>query len=141
MVYVVAERLGGRRILRKVVRSELDLADAIHGGLPTEAVDQVLEAGLLQPDELFSLVIPRRTLSHRRKTGRLTPEQSDRLARVVRVLTLAEEALGDAGKAERWMRKPNRALSGRRPLDLLESDIGSRTVEKVLLRIEHGIYS
>ena len=141
MVYVVAERLGGRRVLRKTVRSDLDLAAAIEVGLPTEAVDRVLETGILEPAELFALVIPRRTLLHRRKAGKLTPEQSDRLARVVRVLTRAEEALGDRGKAARWMRKPNRAMERRRPLDLLESDIGSRTVEKVLLRIENGVYS
>jgi putative toxin-antitoxin system antitoxin component (TIGR02293 family) len=141
MTYVVAERLGGRRVLKKTVRTELDMADAIQDGLPIEAVDQILDSGLLEPAELFSLVIPRRTLSHRRRMGRLTPEQSDRLARAVRILTRAEEAFGDRKKASRWMRKPNRALEGRRPLDLLESDTGSRAVEKILLRIEHGVYS
>ena len=141
MVYVVAQRLGGRKTLRKTVRSDLDLAAVIEGGLPTETVDRVLESGLLEPAELFTLVIPRRTLLHRRKAGKLTPEQSDRLARVVRILTAAEAAFGDREKAARWMRKPNRALQGRRPIDLLESDIGSRTVEKLLLRIEHGVYS
>jgi putative toxin-antitoxin system antitoxin component (TIGR02293 family) len=141
MTYVLAERLGGRRVLRKTVRTELDLADAIHDGLPIETVDRILDSGLLEPAELFSLVIPRRTLSHRRRTGRLTPEQSDRLARVVRILTRAEEVFADPEKASRWMRKPNRALEGRRPLDLLESDTGSRAVEKILLRIEHGVYS
>jgi len=141
MTNVVAERLGGRRVLGKTVRTELDMADAIQDGLPIEAVDRILEVGLLEPNELFSLVIPRRTLSHRRKTGKLTPEQSDRLARVVRVLARAEEAFGDRQKASRWMRKPSRTLEGRRPLELLESDTGSRAVEKILLRIEHGVYS
>jgi putative toxin-antitoxin system antitoxin component (TIGR02293 family) len=62
-------------------------------------------------------------------------------ARVARVTVRAEEALGDRAKAERWMRAPNRALGGARPLDLLESDGGMREVERVLGRIEHGVFS
>ncbi|MGH7550611.1 MAG: type II RES/Xre toxin-antitoxin system antitoxin [Gemmatimonadota bacterium] len=139
--HAVAQKLGGKRTLRRVIRSDLDLARAIHGGLPVGAVDRVLEAGLLEPAELYELVIPRRTLTHRRKQRTLTPEQSDRLARVVRVLLRAEEALDDPEKAARWMRSANRALAGSRPIDLLESDIGARTVEKVLGRLEHGVYS
>lgn len=51
----------------------------------------------------------------------------------------AEEALGDAVKARRWLRKPNRALQGRVPLDLPRSEAGARIVEQVLGRIEHGL--
>jgi putative toxin-antitoxin system antitoxin component (TIGR02293 family) len=138
----LAEKLGGKKVLKVDVSSELDLAQAIHGGLPTRAIDTVLAAGLLEPQELFELVIPRRTLAHRKEKGqRLTPEQSDRLARVVRVVSRAEEALGDEAKAASWLRRPNRALGGSRPIDLLESDVGSRMVERVLARIEHGVYS
>ena len=140
--FALAQKLGGKKVLKVDVRSELDLAQAIHGGLPTRAVDAVLAAGLIEPHELFQLVIPRRTLAHRKqKRQRLTPEQSDRLARVVRVVSRAEEALGDEAKAARWLRRPNRALAGVRPIDLLESDVGSRMVERVLARIEHGVYS
>jgi putative toxin-antitoxin system antitoxin component (TIGR02293 family) len=138
----VAERLGGEKVLEKDVRSDLDLVEMIHEGLPIRAVEVVLERRLLEPSELYALVVPRRTLAHRKeRQGTLSPDQSDRLARVVRMLTRAEEALGSAEKAGRWMRKENRALGGRRPLDLLESDIGSRMVERILGRIEHGISS
>lgn len=137
----VAEKLGGKKVLKREVRSDLDLAEAIHHGLPTRAAEEVLRSGLLTPAELYGLVVPRRTLTHRREKRRpLTPEESDRLARVVRVAARAEEALGDGAKAARWLRKPNRALAGRRPIELLESDIGARMVERVLGRIEHGVY-
>ena len=39
-------------------------------------------------------MLPRETLANRRKLGTLTPEQSDRLVRVARVLVAAEEAFG-----------------------------------------------
>lgn len=138
----VAQKLGGKKVLEVELRSDLDLAEAIHDGLPTRAVYAILASGLLEPAELYDLVIPRRTLAHRKqKRQRLTPEQSDRLARVVRVIARAEEALGDEDKAARWLRKSNRGLAGRRPIELLDSDVGARMVEQLLTRIEHGVYS
>ena len=137
---VLAEYLGGRQALGRDIRSDLDLDDAIRSGLPVTSVESVVRAGALRARELHALVIPRRTLAHRkRRGGRLSSEQSDRLARVVRVVTSAEDAIGDGAKAARWLRKPNRALQGRRPLDLLASDAGARVVEQELGRIEHGL--
>ncbi|HEX9727500.1 MAG TPA: antitoxin Xre/MbcA/ParS toxin-binding domain-containing protein [Gemmatimonadales bacterium] len=138
----VAERLGGRKVLKRDVRSDLDLIDAIQRGLPIRALETVVQSGLFEPGELYALVVARRTLAHRReKRQPLTAEQSDRLARLVRAAERAEEALGDREKAARWLRRPNRALQGRRPLDLLESDLGARMVERALGRVEHGVYS
>lgn len=136
----VAERLGGTRILKREVRSDLDLVEIIRGGLPTRALEEVLRSGLLEPAEIYDLVVPRRTFAHRKeKRQALSPEESDRLTRAVRVAARAEEALGDAERAGRWLRRSNRALEGRRPIDLLESDVGARMVERALGRIEHGV--
>lgn len=136
----LARHLGGRRALGRDIRSDLDLEDAVRSGLPVKAVESVVKTGALRATELHALVIPRRTLAHRKRLGRrLSSEQSDRLTRVVRVVASAEEAIGDGARASRWLRKPNRALQGRRPLDLLASDVGARLVERVLGRIEHGL--
>ena len=119
----VAARLGGKRVLKREVQTDFDLVDAIEGGLPVAAVEAVIGSATLSATEIYDLVIPRRTLAHRKGRGQaLTAEQSDRLTRVVRVAARAEEAIGNAEKAARWLRKPNRALQGKRPLDLLESD-------------------
>jgi putative toxin-antitoxin system antitoxin component (TIGR02293 family) len=136
----VAERLGGRRVLRRVVESDFDLLEAIEGGLPIAAIESVIRDGTFSAGEIYELVLPRRTLTHRKeKRQPLTAEESDRLTRAVRLAARAEEAIGNAEKAARWLRKPNRALLGKRPLELLESDVGARMVEQVLGRIEHGL--
>jgi hypothetical protein len=51
----------------------------------------------------------------------LTPEQSDRLVRVARVLAAAEETFGNREKAGTWLRRPTTALAGERPLELLDT--------------------
>lgn len=138
----VTKRLGGAGVLKREVRSDLDLAEAIQDGLSFGAFEYVLRSDDLDPSEAYQLVGSRRTLMRKKKECKdLSPAESDRLARVVRIIARTEEALGDRAKARRWLRKTNRALAGRRPLDLLDSDAGARSVERVLGRIEHGVYS
>lgn len=57
------------------------------------------------------------------------------------VAAFAEEVLGTREKAAIWLRKPNRALGGVRPTDLLGTATGRLHVEQVLGRIAHGVYS
>jgi putative toxin-antitoxin system antitoxin component (TIGR02293 family) len=122
--------------------SELDWTDAVEDGLPTEALERVMANSGLSWSEIGELVIPRRTFSHRKEQGQsLTPEESDRLVRLLRVMAKARETLQNVEKAERWLRSSNRALGGRTPLETLQTESGARLVENVLGRIAHGVYS
>jgi putative toxin-antitoxin system antitoxin component (TIGR02293 family) len=89
--------------------------------------------------ELDRLVLPRKTLSHRRILGSLTPDQSDRLSRVLRIIDGADETFGDPAKARAWLRRPNQLLDGETPLNRLDTDFGTRQVEAILGRIAHGL--
>jgi putative toxin-antitoxin system antitoxin component (TIGR02293 family) len=131
--------VGGEAVLGHAVGHGVALARRVRQGLPVGAVDAVLAQGRLSPAELNRIVLPRKTLAHRRKLGTLTPEQSDRLVRVARVLALAEETFGSQAKAATWLRRPTAALDGEPPLDLLDTDEGARAVETLLGRIGHGI--
>lgn len=138
----LAERLGGARVLKRKVRSELDLAEAVDEGFAFQVLEHVFASDDLEPAEAYELVGSRRTLMRKKKDRKhLSSTESDRLARVIRMIARTEEALGDRDKARRWLRKTNRSLGGRRPLDLLGSDAGARMVERILGRIEHGVYS
>ena len=123
--------------------SRIDLARRVAEGIPTRVLAEVVDEGVLTREEVTRLIVPRRTLAHRkRRREHLSSEESDRL---VRVLDLHEAALrtfdGDADKANAWLRKPNRALGGEIPLDLVVTSTGARLAEDALLRIEHGVYA
>jgi putative toxin-antitoxin system antitoxin component (TIGR02293 family) len=138
----VARRLGGRKTLKRDIRTNVDLDEAVTQGLTYEALEHVLRSHDLEATEVYALIGSRRTLTRKsRARSRLSPAESDRLARVVRLIGRAEEALGDRDKVHRWLRKENRSLGGKRPLDLLSSDPGALQVEQILGRIEHGIVS
>lgn len=116
-----------------------DLIARLRSGLPINDVDAVLAEGWLTLSELDGVVLPRKTLSHRQKLGLLTPDQSDRLSRVTRIIALAREAFGDDEKAKVWLRRPTAPLDGESPLQILDTDQGVREVETLLGRISHGI--
>ena len=133
----IAESLG----VGDGIRSEVDLVEVVSRGLPAVAVDAVVHSGMLSADEAERLVIARDALVERKRRGLpLTVDESDRLVRVARVHAIALEQFGDPGKAGRWLRKPNRVLDERVPLELLETGEGARLVEETIMRIAHGIF-
>lgn len=115
------------------------LTAAVRLGLPVSVVDDIVADGLLSAAELDRLAISRKTLAHRRGLGRLSPEQSDRLMRLLRIIAQARTTFGAPDKAARWLRRPTRALGGDAPLDLLDTDLGTQRVARVLGWIDHGI--
>ncbi len=131
--------IGGAAVFGRQAAQGIELARLVRRGLPVEAVQHVIDTGRLTLAEVDSVVLPRKTLANRRKLGTLTPDQSDRLIRVARVLAAAEEAFGSQEKAGAWLRRPTAPLAGERPIDLLDTDEGTREVEMLLGRIAHGI--
>lgn len=134
--------LGGRGLLRSRVKRDADLERAVATGLPAEVVKHLAEntgATLGQLQEIMQL--DRSTFSRRiRQRTRLKVDESDRIARFARVAALAMEALGD-DEGLRWLRSPNIALGNRVPIGMLGTDAGTRQVEQIIGRIEHGIIS
>jgi putative toxin-antitoxin system antitoxin component (TIGR02293 family) len=129
---------GGRELW-----SDLELARMVAQGIPTSVLGDVVEQGVLARDEVTRLILPRRTLAHRKRRGEhLSADESDRLARVLHLHAIALQTFDhDAEKVSTWLRAPNRALSGEKPLDLVVTSTGARLVEDALLRIEHGVYT
>lgn len=52
----------------------------------------------------------------------------------------ARIVFGDAAAAREWLRAPNPALGHQTPAEALRSVSGTRDVEAVLIRIQHGVY-
>lgn len=79
-----------------------------------------------------------RTAQRRKEQGALTADESDRIARIARVIQRAIEAFGDKSQAREWLKRPNRTFQGFAPLGLLGTDAGAALVTDELGRIEYG---
>ncbi|MGA3224414.1 MAG: antitoxin Xre/MbcA/ParS toxin-binding domain-containing protein [Acidobacteriaceae bacterium] len=120
--------------------TEGDILRIVEGRLAPSVIKRLSTLGL-ERSEIDAVVIPSRTLQHRRsRREKLTVEESDRVLRVIRVLSLTESIYGSRERALDWLRKPNARLDSRTPLSLLKTDTGSRIVEELLIQIDEGMF-
>jgi putative toxin-antitoxin system antitoxin component (TIGR02293 family) len=117
--------------------------ERILGGLEFEAAERVKAQASLTDSELAKLLgIGEATLRRARAAGgTLDAATSDRLYRLTKVLSVAEETLEGAANAGTWLRRAQPALGGRVPLELLVTQAGADEVETLLRRIDYGVYT
>jgi len=139
----IPDVLGGELILGRPMGKGGALAELVREGIPVKALFLLAERLDLRQAEISEKIgIPQRTLTRRiTQDSRLTPAESDRTVRLAQVYATATETLGDGDKAAAWLKTPNRALRGGRPLDQMDTDPGVREVEDILGRISYGVYS
>lgn len=77
---------------------------------------------------------PRQSTDARFSTG-----ESDYLYRLAHILALAESFFGDIEKAKRWLSKPKSHFSGRSPIDMLSTALGTSLVEELLIQGKEGM--
>jgi len=133
---------GGERRIRRREESGAVTIKTVRQGLPTE-VFKTLAANLEMSDRQLAgaLKIPNRTLDRRLKEGVFSPEESDRLARVAKILKRAHEVFGSPEKARGWMNTQLAAFDGETPLQRADTFLGATQVEDVLGRIDYGVYT
>jgi len=118
-----------------------ELHSRLEDGLSFETLERlrrVLNLPLSRISEL--LQISPRTLARRKEAKRLQPDESDRLVRLSRLVGLALQLFeGDLAGARSWLAAPQAALAGEAPLEFATTGVGSREVENLIGRLEHGI--
>ena len=135
--------LGGKAVIVSEPATAGEWVARIRAGLPAASALAFKKALGLTNDELAAVLgVSLRTVA------RLDPAKShldavsgDRLVRAARLYAISAEVLEDASAAAQWLKSPQRALGGAVPLELAETDVGSRAVEALLGRMEHGVYT
>lgn len=125
------------------LENDLEMARMVEDGLPSIAVRRVGAALGMRPVKVGPLVnITEKTLERRLKDhARLKPSESERIARLMRVIALASGVLESQDNARQWLQRPLKVLGGRTPLAMIATEPGAREVEHVLGRLEHGVFS
>jgi putative toxin-antitoxin system antitoxin component (TIGR02293 family) len=125
------------------VREATAWHERILGGLDFAAAERVKAQASLTDAELAKLLGMGEATLRRARTagGTLDVATSDRLYRLTKVLSVAEEALEGPANAGAWLRRPQPGLGGRVPLELLVTQAGADEVETLLRRIDYGIYT
>lgn len=140
--YSLVSLLGGETILKTTPKSNADWIALVRQGIPIETIDSITKTLDLTQKELCQIVnIPNRNLSRRKATGFLTPEESEKLHRLVSLVERSIEVFETLPAALDFLRTPNPSLNDNKPFELLDTELGAHTVLELLGRIEHGLFS
>jgi putative toxin-antitoxin system antitoxin component (TIGR02293 family) len=117
-----------------------EVVRTIRRGIPARSFSEVAgKVGISKQELATKLGLAQRTITRKEGAGaRLTSEESEKVMRVVRVQQLARKLFTDDDAAAEWLRTPAPALNGAAPIDLLDTDLGTREVESLILGIAHG---
>lgn len=92
--------------------------------------------------ELLEVVIPPRTLKHRRQRNEsLSIDESDRLRRVARIYELAVKVYGDREDGRHWLTGAKRRFDGKTALAMLRTEAGEHAVQEFLIQIDEGMFA
>lgn len=132
----IAEILG----LESSVRTLSELESAVSAGLPKRSLERLSER-LYQDRRVANAykfkVVPQATW--KRRTKKLSPDESERTERLARVLAYAEYVWDDRERTREWMSKPHRELGDLPPLDVARTELGARRVEDLLDKLFYGL--
>jgi len=134
--------LGGKKAIGNKVERESDFDKEIRQGFRPQVLS-CFKANTKFPNAVLSRVlgVSARSIDRfavSKGSVRIRPIVSDRLYRTAKIVALAEDVFEDREQGLRWMSSRQRGLGDRKPLDLIETEAGTREVEEELLRIEHG---
>lgn len=132
----IAEILG----LGAAVRTVEELESAVSAGLPKRSLER-LSSRLYEDRKIASAykfkVVPQATW--KRRTKRLSVDESERTERLARVLAYAEYVWEDREQAREWMSKPHREFQNISPLEVARTELGARRVEDLLEKLFYGL--
>ena len=86
------------------------------------------------------LAVSRTTLIKKKGEDRFDQPTSERIMLLAELLSYGREVFESKERFNAWLKEPSSALSGKEPLELLDTLYGIDEVKKELGRIEYGVY-
>jgi putative toxin-antitoxin system antitoxin component (TIGR02293 family) len=134
--------LGGRYFAGKMPESALDFYQVGESGISKWSVRNLAEVMGIPLTEMCDLLnISYKTLARKANEDLLDGWISSHSIEIAQTIARGLALFEDKNKLNRWLRKPNRALRGKIPLELLKYPTGIRLVNQIMERIEEGIYT
>lgn len=116
--------------------------DIIKACLSKNDLEQFKKTTGLDYDQLAkALSVTRATLINKKGKEKFGTALSERIIAIADIYSYGYEVFEDEVKFNRWISRPNRALGGIVPFDLLDTQYGREEVRTIIGRIDYGIYS
>ncbi len=88
-----------------------------------------------------ALSVTRATLINKKRTQKFNSSLSEKILGMADLYSYGFEVFEDEARFNQWMARPNKALGGQAPYDLIDNQFGREEVKNLIGRIDYGIYS
>jgi putative toxin-antitoxin system antitoxin component (TIGR02293 family) len=134
--------LGGKEFSPDEPASSIDYISASSKGIPKQSIINLAEILNVPMKDIARLLnVSYKTLGRLQKKDLLDPLESSLSIELANLAAKGMSVFEDNTRFNQWLKKENRALSGKRPFDLLNTPTGIKLVHQVLDRIEDGVYT
>ncbi len=139
---VLEKVLGGKKVLRKRIKSRMDLVDLSNRGVTKDALSNLAKFLSCSVKQIAQLLpVTERTIQRYTPDKPFNPIVSEQILQIAEVAAKGSEVFDSKDKFLSWMNLPNKALDNKTPMSLLKSKFGTELVLDELGRIEHGVFS
>ncbi|RZJ73125.1 MAG: DUF2384 domain-containing protein [Flavobacterium sp.] len=122
--------------------TSLEKMEKLQSGLSKLDLEKLKVRTKLDYDKLSkALSVTRATLINKKGSEKFSPGLSERMISLADVYSYGYEVFEDEAKFNNWMFRPNSALGGKMPYDIIDNQFGREEVKNIIGRIDHGVYS
>lgn len=87
------------------------------------------------------LSVTRATLINKKREQKFGSVLSEKILGLADIYSYGFEVFGDEDRFNQWMAKPNQAIGGQVPYDLIDNQYGREEIKNLIGRIAYGVYS
>jgi putative toxin-antitoxin system antitoxin component (TIGR02293 family) len=111
-------------------------------GIPKKALELLKDKARLDYNQLARVLdVSRQTLTNKKANGKFNQEVSNKILALADIYSYGYDVFQDTERFNRWIFSENSALGGRVPFEILTTYYGRLSVNNIIGRIEHGVYS
>jgi ribosomal protein L33 len=116
--------------------------DMAREGVSKKKLESLKSKTNLDYDKLSAILsTTRATLINKKGAEHFSAALSERIVSIADLYSYGFEVFEDETKFNEWIFRPNQALGGKLPFELLDNQFGREEVKNVIGRIDYGVYS
>ena len=122
--------------------TSLEKMDIARFGVTKKDLENLKLKTMLDYNKLAkALSVTRATLINKKKQEKFNAALSERIIGLADIYSYGYEVFENEERFNEWMLKPNHALNGKTPFELMDNQFGREEVKNIIGRIDYGVYS
>ena len=111
-------------------------------GITKKELERFKEKSALNYDQLAKVLsVTKATLINKKGNSKFRPGLSEKILGLADIYSFGFAVFEDKNRFNEWIFRPNKALGGKAPFDILHNSFGREEVRNLIGRIDFGVYS